>query len=143
MKIKKLQWINKPEKTRILNSHEISAHASGDHVLVYTFSEDEVINVLFTAEIDYGVCLILSPTAGVNLSWKAGILTSEIDILGVKTKDFHEVEKSSSYTIEKRGDTIRFSYGDSLVKEFTFDNIAASVSIGFRFTGNGDIKIHF
>ncbi len=143
MKIKKLQWINKPEKTRILNSHELSAHASGDHVLVYTFSEDEVFKVSFITKIDYGVCLILSPTAGLNLSWKEGVLTTEVDILGVKTKDFHEVEQSSSYSIEKRGDTILFSYGDTLVKEFTFDNIAASVSIGFRFTGNGDIKIHF
>jgi len=142
MKIKKLQWINKPRNARILNGHELTAKADGEHVLVYTFADDEVIEAIFTTATEYGLYLIISPQAGLSISWKEGVLTSLTDILGVKCKEFHYLEESNRYTVEKRGGTLIFSYGGKEIKTFSFDNTKDSVSLGFFFKGKGDIKIH-
>lgn len=143
MQIKKLQWINKPSRTKILSSREVQAEADGAHALVYTYDEEQTYSVTFSSEqkIRKGVALILTPSAGFSIIADKEAITIESNILGVKSTTEFKAEESDTFSVEKKDNTLTFRYGDNNIYSFTFENIHASVSIAAIFEGKGTVRL--
>lgn len=145
MQIKKLQWINRPAKARILSSREIMAESESRHALVYTYEEEQEISITFSSdrEIRRGIALILTPEAGFSIMDESGTLTIESNILGVRSRTLFHADSSDTFTVGKKGSTLTFHYGKEEIYSFTFGNISASVSIAAVIEGKGAVKIAF
>ena len=143
LRIKKCQWINRPEKLRILSSGSLSFRSSGEHHLVWTSDEDD--DIVFSAEtqVRCGAALIFSPGNGLRLSLLESTAELELDFLSLSTKSCWQTEGKKEIRIVRKQSTVSFFLDQSCVYSITLPSIEASYSLSFWTNGQGDAVFHF
>lgn len=143
VKIRKCQWIRKPEKVRILSSRELTFVCDGEHHLVWTTDEDERITFSHTGEACCGIAAIFSLDQGLRIFDDGEMTRLELDFLGIRTAEQWPAGASVPLTVEKQADTISFLRGQQRLYSLTFPSIAASASISFWAKGGGQTTFIF
>ena len=144
IKLKKCQWINRPQKSRILTSRSITFLSCSEHHFVHTTDQDEKITFTFSSPCECGIAVIFSIGQGFRLHPQGRNIIGEMDFLGIKsTCAWKTDEEERTLTVEKKGDTLSFFAEDRLFTSFSFASIGASVSISFYSKGSGQTTFTF
>lgn len=144
IKLKKCQWINRPQKSRILTSRSITFLSCSEHHFVHTTDQDEKITFTFSGPCECGIAVIFSIDQGLRLHPQGRNIIGEMDFLGIKsTCAWKTDEEVRTLTVEKKGDTLSFFAEDRPFTSFSFASIGASVSISFYSKGNGQTTFTF
>ncbi|MGN0906816.1 MAG: hypothetical protein ACI4NM_06685 [Bullifex sp.] len=145
MKLKKLQWINKPEKVRITSSSSLTCDVDGCSALVYTFAEDERHDITIKADdgVSAGLAIILSSEHGVSLMREKGLLVKRISFPSFKDETRLALTDDECFSFSKEGDTVTFFCGNAPVSAFTLPSIRESVSVAILLRGKGNATVSF
>ena len=144
VKLKKLQWIRKPEKIKITSSHSMSITTEHDSALVYTFDEDEKVNVTIKSnELSYGLGVIFNQDQGMMLIKKDNFLEKTTTFRGIKEVVKLNLVDENQFSFEKCDDEIVFSNGKYEIVRLKFKSIKESVSICILLFGKGSANISF
>ena len=145
MKLKKLQWIGKPEKLRITSSSSLICDIDGTSALVHTFSEDEGASITIHADegLSYGLAVILSSEHGVSLMRVNNTLIKKVSFPQMKDETVLPLIDEEHFSFRKEADTVIFSNGDVDVSAFTLSSIKESVSVAVLFRGKGHVSLSF
>ena len=145
MKLKKLQWINKPEKVRITSSASLSCDVDGCSALVYTFAEDERHDITVKADdgVSSGLAIILSGEHGVSLMRENGFLVKRISFPSFRDETRFACSAGDRFSFSREGDTVKFFFADDPVSSFTLPSIRESVSVAILLRGKGHISLSF
>ena len=144
VKLKKLQWIRKPEKIKITSSHSMSITTEHDSALVYTFEENEKVNVTIKSnELSYGLGVIFNQDQGMMLIKKDSFLEKTTTFMGLTEVVRLNLIDENQFSFEKSSDEIIFSNGNSEVVRLKFKTIKESVSISILLFGKGSANISF
>lgn len=144
LKIRKCQWIGRPEKVRVLSSSSLSFPVTGVHRLVWTAGvEDD--DIIFDREGDcrHEVGVILAPEAGVSLGEEDGGLVYRLRILDVETSSFFPGLDTQGLVVSRRADKVSFIKDGKVLSSLTYPTIAASVSMYFCAQGGTQALFRF
>lgn len=144
IKLKKCQWINRPQKSRILTSRSITFLSCSEHHFVHTTDQDEKITFTFSSLCECGIAVIFSIGQGFRLYPQGSRIIGEMNFLDIKsTSQWKTDGEVRTLSVEKKGDTLFFYAEDRLFTSFSFASIGASVSISFYSKGSGQTTFTF
>lgn len=144
LKIRKCQWICKPERLSILSSRSLTFMSRGEHQFVWTTDEDERIRFAYEGDVKCGIGIIFSIDQGLSIVNDHGKASLDFDLLGIRThEEWTGCDEDGSLTVEKSGDTVRFHSAGRLLYSFTFPPVRESVSISFFSSGEGQVTFSF
>ncbi len=144
MKLKKCQWINKPEKVRFLTSRSLTFLSENEHHFVHTTDTDEKIIFSFQSRCECGIAVIFSIDQGLRIYPCKDKIVEEINFLDIRKRSSWQTQGTvTSLCVEKRDDEIIFSHDGVVLTSFAFRSIAASVSISFYAKGRGQTTFTF
>lgn len=143
LKIRKCQWISKPEHLKIHSSTSLSFHSSGEHHLVWTTAEDDRITLTPSGDVKSGIALIFSISDGLEIINSEGHVTLSMTMDGIRTRQEWTVSEKKSLTVERKGDTVSFHAGEDFLFSLSFAPIATSISISFFSLGTGEVRFDF
>lgn len=115
-----------------------------DSALVYTFEEDEKVNVTIKSkDLEYGLGVIFNQDQGMMLIKKENFLEKTTTFMALKEVVKLNLIDENQFSFEKCNDEIIFSNGNSEVVRLKFKTIKESVSISILLFGKGSANISF
>ena len=144
MKLKKLQWIRKPEKIKFYSSKSLCIETQHDCALCYTFDLNERIDLNINSDnLSYGLGIIFNRDQGMSLIFNGEKLIKTLTFLGIEEKTNIEVIDKNNFSFEKVKDKIIFSNGQKEIVSLSFKSIEQSVTVAILFYGQGIANINF
>ena len=144
MRLKKLQWIRKPEKVKINSSKSISIETQHDCALCYTFDLDEKVNVnILSDNLIYGLGIIFNKDQGMSLICDGEKLIKTLTFMGIEEKTNITLFDKNNFSFEKKGDKVIFFNGEKEVVSISFKSIMQSVTVAIVFYNKGIANINF
>lgn len=144
LKIRKCQWICKPDRLRILSSRSLTFMSTGEHHFVWTTDEDDRIVFGCEGDVQCGIALVFSIDQGLSIVNDHGHVSLDMDMLEIRThQEWDGCDEDCSLTVERRGDSVMFLSAGRQLYSFTFPSIASSVSISFFCRGCGQVTFSF
>lgn len=115
-----------------------------DSALVYTFEEDEKVNVTIKSkDLEYGLGVIFNQDQGMMLIKKENFLEKTTTFMALKEVVKLNLIDENQFSFEKCNDEIIFSNGKCEVVRLKFKTIKESVSISILLFGKGSANISF
>lgn len=145
MQIKKCQWINKPEKTKILSSRTLSFTSTSTHALFYTFEEEGKLTLSWDKDESVSLYVVYLNTDIEHIAFTIfqDRVEKHLALQGIETTDIYKVEGCKSMDIIKKDDTLTFLINDEVLSSFKRANLRASVSLGLAVKGEGKATFNF
>lgn len=136
MQIKKVDWINRPEKVKV-SAHSLTFMDNYPSYALYTIGKDDDLFLSYEGE---GVSFILLHTDRDMIT----LNEDEIDISFAGLNAKVRKKRGKSLCIRKRGEEVTFSDEDGDFLSLSYPSFSSSVSAGFKTKGiKREIRLSF